>query len=58
MEKINDSIQCSVDTCAFHDMWEEYCTLSTIKVGCSAAQPDRRDCTECASFQAKNGGGR
>ena len=58
MEKINGCIQCSVDTCAYHDQWEEYCTLRTIQVGCTAAKPKSCDCTECASFKAKGGSDR
>ncbi len=57
MEKINDSIQCSVDTCAYHAGVQDYCTLHAIKVGCCDPQPKSSDCTECASFKAKKGCG-
>lgn len=55
MEKINDNIQCNVNTCTYHAGAQDYCTLGTIKVGCCDPQPKSCDCTECASFKAKKG---
>lgn len=57
MDKINNNIQCSVNTCTYHADMQDYCTLNAIKVGCCAPQPKSCDSTECASFQAKKSGG-
>ena len=40
---INQSIKCSVKSCAYHGCDKDYCTLNEIKVGCC-------DQTQCASF--------
>lgn len=56
MDKINHSIACSVDNCAYHAGNQGYCTLNSIKVGCCTADPHSCDNTECASF--KDGGKR
>ena len=31
---INQSIKCSVKSCAYHGCDKDYCTLNEIKVGC------------------------
>lgn len=55
MEQINHSIQCSVNSCAYHAEDKNFCTLNSIKVGCCGdTKPKSCDCTECASF--KSGG--
>jgi hypothetical protein len=53
MEKINNSIKCSVCECAHHAQAQNYCTLNEINVGCCSPKATSCDCTECASF-AKN----
>lgn len=52
----NNSIKCSVTSCAHHCHDKNYCTLGEIKVGC--CDPTVTDCsdTECSSFRP--GGGR
>lgn len=51
MEKINHSIACSVDTCAYHAGNQGYCTLNSINVGRCAPEVHNCDNTECASFK-------
>lgn len=55
-EKINESIQCSVTSCAHHDQSRDYCTLNAIKVGCSDSSVAKCGQTECASFDLGNHG--
>ena len=50
MDKVNHSIECAVGTCAFHAGSQNYCTLNSIRVGCTEAKPKTCECTECASF--------
>ena len=47
----NPSIECSVTSCAYHCNDKQYCSLNTIKVGCTDAKPTSCGATECASFQ-------
>lgn len=54
-KQINGSIQCSVNTCAFHN-GKNYCTLEQIKVGCCDSVPTTSRGTECASFQIESDG--
>ncbi len=49
-EKINESIQCSVTSCAHHNKDKDYCTLNAIKVGCCDSSVAKCGQTECASF--------
>ena len=48
---INQSIKCSVKSCAYHGCDKDYCTLNEIKVGCCDCSPTRCEGTECASFK-------
>ncbi len=50
MDHINQSIKCSVETCAHHAGSKNYCTLNEINVGCCKPTVTSCDCTECASF--------
>ena len=47
----NTSIQCSVNSCAYHSDAKNCCTLPTIKVGCCNSNPTKCEGTECASFK-------
>ena len=49
----NRNIQCSVDTCAYHNT-KNFCTLEQIKVGCCDSVPTTCRGTECASFQIQS----
>lgn len=51
--KINQSIQCTVDQCRYHDRSQNYCTLNTIQVGTHEANPTMVECTDCQSFACK-----
>ena len=42
--KANNSIKCSVSSCAHHNSAQSACNLSSIQVGCCG-------CTECASYE-------
>lgn len=46
----NESIQCSVNSCAHHCQDKNCCTLQAIKVGCCDASVSKCDQTQCASF--------
>ena len=47
----NTSIQCSVNSCAYHSDAKHCCTLPTIQVGCCDTHPTKCEGTECASFK-------
>jgi len=49
----NRAIQCSVTSCARHCQAEQYCGLTTIKVGTHEANPTKDQCTDCQSFKLK-----
>lgn len=49
MDTINKSIECSVNSCAYHR--EHHCTLNAIKVGCCDSKVCNCTETECASFK-------
>ncbi len=53
MSKINESIECSVHQCKFHNGKQNYCTLNTIHVGTHELNPTEDKCTDCQSFQCK-----
>ena len=47
----NNSIHCTVSSCAHHNGAKSVCSLNSIKVGtCGPATKDCA-CTECASFE-------
>ena len=46
----NQSIKCSVTSCAYHCCDKDYCTLIEIKVGCCDPTVACCDQTQCASF--------
>lgn len=47
----NNSIKCSVTSCAHHCQGQNYCTLNEIKVGGCCSDVTNCANTECASFQ-------
>lgn len=48
--QVNQSIKCSVKSCAYHGCDKDYCTLNEIKVGCCDPTVACCDQTQCASF--------
>ncbi len=52
-DKANMSIGCSVTQCKYHSNSENYCTLSSIKVGTHEADPTMCQCTDCESFEKR-----
>ena len=53
----NNSIKCSVNSCAYHCGEQNYCTLNEIKVGCCDSNVTNCASTECASLQLGDHGG-
>lgn len=51
--KVNKNIECSVTQCKYHCGSENYCSLSSIKVGTHEANPTMSECTDCTSFKLK-----
>ena len=49
MVNTNKSIECSVNSCAYHR--DHHCTLNAIQVGCCDANVGKCEQTECASFR-------
>ena len=53
--KANNSIKCSVSSCAHHNSAQSACNLSSIQVGCCGCTPTKADGTECSSFAPSKG---
>ena len=51
--KKNPSIGCSVTTCQYHSLEENYCTLQQIMVGSHELHPTQIEGTDCESFEPK-----
>ena len=49
----NKAIHCTVTNCANHCQNEQYCGLTSIRVGTHEANPTKDQCTDCQSFQMK-----
>lgn len=49
----NESIQCTIKSCAHHAKDENYCSLDKILVGTHEANPTEKACTDCESFEMK-----
>ena len=49
----NQSIKCTVSSCAYHCQDKDYCSLTSIQVGTHEANPTESKCTDCESFQRK-----
>ena len=47
----NESIKCTVSTCAHHCQDKNYCSLSAIQVGTHETNPSMDQCTDCRSFK-------
>lgn len=55
-EKVNPSIKCTVNSCAYHNNQAQACTLNEIRVGCCDSNVGKCEETECASFKLGNHG--
>ena len=53
--KANNSITCSVSSCAHHNGAQSVCSLSAIQVGTCGPTSKDCACTECASFELSKG---
>lgn len=53
MNKINQSIECTVQQCRHHSDDQDYCTLNAIRVGTHEMNPTQNQCTDCESFHVK-----
>lgn len=53
--KANPSIRCSVEQCRNHCENKEYCALDAISVGTHEPNPTVVQCTDCESFELKQG---
>ena len=51
----NESIKCTIKSCAHHAKDENYCSLDSILVGTHEANPTEKTCTDCESFELKSG---
>lgn len=53
MEKENQKINCSVESCDYQDTTEERCTLNEIHVGCNCDNDEAKEEEEtiCRSFK-------
>ena len=49
----NKAIHCTVTNCVNHCQSEQYCGLSSIRVGTHETNPTKDQCTDCQSFQMK-----
>ena len=52
-KKINESIKCSVQQCAYNN-GGAYCSLDKISVGTHEANPTQCQCVDCQSFVLGN----
>ncbi len=50
---INESIECVVEECKFHDQATEHCTLNKIKVEKNETKATNIESTDCGSFVVK-----
>lgn len=51
----NESIQCTIKSCAHHAQDANYCSLDHILVGTHEENPTDKQCTDCESFEKKRG---
>ncbi len=49
----NESIECTIQNCAYHAGTVNYCTLDKIHVGTHEVNPTKKECTDCDSFKYK-----
>ena len=59
MDKMNanNSIKCSVSSCAHHNGAKSVCSLSAIQVGSCGPASKECACTQCSSFRLSGQGG-
>lgn len=50
---INECINCTVNNCKYHANEKNYCTLDAIQVGTHEHNPEKKECTDCNSFELK-----
>lgn len=53
-KKPNQSIHCTVKSCAHHNKTSDYCVLDKINVGTHEADPTVCECVDCESFVLDN----
>ncbi|MCR5635871.1 MAG: DUF1540 domain-containing protein [Clostridiales bacterium] len=53
----NECIRCTVDQCKYHCDQQNYCSLSSVKIGTHESNPTVVQCVDCESFVAKTGSG-
>ena len=53
MEKLNKSIQCTVEECKHHSEDCDYCTLHSVLIGSHEHSPLTEKETNCLSFDLK-----
>lgn len=51
----NESIKCTIKSCAHHAKEENFCSLDHILVGTHEANPTDKACTDCESFELSKG---
>lgn len=52
---VNECIKCTVDKCKHHNGAQNYCSLQAITIGTHESNPTMDKCTDCKSFDAKQG---
>ena len=55
MNRINESIKCTVAQCSHHAGAQNYCSLDCITVGTHEAAPKQDQCTDSLCFKCKYG---
>ena len=50
----NNSIKCTVSSCAHHSKAQNYCSLPEIQVGCTCGTVTSCQGTECALFRLES----
>lgn len=51
----NPCIECTIYNCANHCSSADYCTLERILIGTHEKNPTMDQCTDCKSFELKQG---
>lgn len=49
----NIAIKCTINNCAHHCNFADYCSLDSIVVGTHEANPTVCQCTDCMSFKLR-----
>ncbi len=53
-EQANRSIKCSVDQCKHHCTNNQFCSLSSVKIGTHENNPTVCECVDCESFKLRD----